>query len=263
MEEFRKVKRNANTKSKQSTNNSLKYNPNNNSKSNQHKYHTQSNGNSKFRNYPPKKSSTPCVNTAFPSCSSTVNTHKTKHVPKEQVLIDSSSLIALCSPFVIPQDTDEKTYVLDENRYPHPEKTDLSIIYGSLDEKPRSLNCEEYTLKNKHKLLSNLKDTLDLINTENVFNDPDFNYTNNNNYTYNNNINNTSPYNYGINDIENASDLINSDWDYDSNIDSDIELINDAILSSNINNSMLIPGSLDKPLSNEIKDIEINNMQFF
>ena len=57
---------------------------------------------------------------------------------KKKIKIKSTSLISLCSPFVIPDDTRLVSYQLERERYPNID--DFSLIYGPLELNDRLLS---------------------------------------------------------------------------------------------------------------------------
>lgn len=88
--------------------------------------------------------------------------------PKELVYIRSDSLIALCAPFTIPNDTDERSYILVENRFSNLNNyifNDLSPIYGSLTSKIK-LNTTTVSNLSRQKHLRNLRYSLTLLSDD-------------------------------------------------------------------------------------------------
>jgi hypothetical protein len=200
---------------------------------------------------------------------SPVNAHI---VSKRTITIESDSLIALCSPFTIPEQTNEVCYVVNEKRYRFEDKTDLALIYGALDSTITTATttttkaltatnniCINKSLQalNKQKHLAFLSNTIDILAnrpvsaTESIL-DTEF-------------LEMIDPISdAGEEDEDNATDL---DSIYDSSLDLDKDRIPETIISSLTNgaNTLLAPIP-EKPYANvfsilnsQENDIEVAN----
>lgn len=154
-------------------------------------------------------------------------------------VIDSSSLISLCSPFVVP----DCSHRLVPDRHAGNAGVDLSVIYGPLDGKPLSPApaVSDYHVLTRQKLLSTLLDNLCLIEDD------------------------ASSFALSIDSTGLAAAVAatdSSDSDYDSNTDSDIDLIDEAILSAHENQTVLVPPIFDKPGA-DLNEVRINNTPLF
>ena len=179
-------------------------------------------------------------------------------VSKRTITIESDSLIALCSPFTIPEQTNEVCYVVNEKRYRFEDKTDLALIYGALDSTITTATttttkaltatnniCINKSLQalNKQKHLAFLSNTIDILAnrpvsaTESIL-DTEFLEM----------IDPISDAGEEDEDEDNATDL---DSIYDSSLDLDKDRIPETIISSLTNgaNTLLAPIP-EKPYAN-------------
>lgn len=189
--------------------------------------------------FSPSSSSSSSVSSLFANNAASSCRHEDAAPEEPLAVIDASSLISLCSPFVVP----ESSHRLAPNRYGNSTDIDLSVIYGSLSEKPLSPAAPDYHMLGKQKLLSTLMDNLSLIESDSA-------------------LVRLDGFSIDSGSLSESCVLNNSDSDYDSNIDSDIDLIDEAILSSNNNQTVLIPSAFDKP-STTLSEVRINNTPLF